>query len=193
MDVAVLPGAGVRSGPGSTEGRGRPSGRLLQLVVLLVLTTVVAGLASAVAASGNGEQSVTVRAADGQLIARVPLRGDRFAVSYRNSVYGTLAEERYRVDPDGRFELVEIAADQTAVLEEYYAVPGAPRPAPDGDRRAYVAAPDPERPAVFDDLNIAATDLGERTLWVPGSPPVPVWKRVVSDNPTVLLEIEETK
>ena len=51
---------------------------------------------------------------------------------------------------DGRFELVEIAAEQLAVLEEYYAVPGAPRPAPAGDRLAYVVEPDPARPAVFD-------------------------------------------
>jgi len=188
----VLPGAGVPSGPGSAQGARRPWNRPLLLVALLVVTTALAGGALAVAASGNGEQSVTVRTANGELIARVPLRGDRFAVSYRNSVYGTFAEERYRVEPDGRFELVEIAADQTAVLEEYYAVPGAPRPAPDGDRRAYVADPDPDRPAVFGVLNIAATDLGERTLWVPGSPPVPVWQRVVSENPTVLLEIEET-
>jgi hypothetical protein len=97
------------------------------------------------------------------------------------------------VHPDGRFELVEIAADQVAVLEEYYQVPGAPRPASPGDRRNYVVAPDPARPAVFDQLNIAATDLGERTLWVPGSPAVPVWQRVVSDDPTVLLEIEESE
>ena len=51
-------------------------------------------------------------------------------MSYRNSVYGTLAEERYRVAADGRFALVELAADQLAVLEEYYAVPGPVRRAP---------------------------------------------------------------
>jgi len=136
---------------------------------------------------------VTVRTPDGQLIAQVPLEGDTFAVGYRNSIYGTLAEERYRVHEDGRFELVEIAAEQLAVLEEYYAVPGAPRPAPAGDRLAYVVEPDPARPAVFAELNIAATDLGERTLWVPGHPAVPVWQRVVSDDPTVLLDIEETE
>jgi hypothetical protein len=133
-----------------------------------------------------------VRTPDGDLIASLPLESDRFAVSYRNSIYTTLAEERYRVLPDGRFELVEIAADQLAVLEEYYAVPGAPRRAASDDRRAYVVEPDPARPAVFETLNIAATDLGERTLWVPGHPPVPVWQRVVSEDPTVLLDIEET-
>ena len=189
----MLPGVGGASGPGSTRNGPRPGSLLPRLIVVFVLAAGVAGGALAVAASGNGEQSVTVRTPDGELLAQVPLQGDRFAVSYRNSIYGTLAEERYRVEPDGRFELVEIAADQLAVLEEYYAVPGAPRPAPDGDRRAYVVDPDPARPAVFDGLNVAATDLGERTLWVPGFPPVPVWQRVVSENPTVLLQIEETK
>ena len=58
----------------------------------------------------------------------VALRGERFAVSYRNSIYGTMAEERYAVLPDRRYRLVEIAADQLAVLEEYYAVPDAPSP-----------------------------------------------------------------
>jgi len=147
----------------------------------------------ALATSRDGEQAVTVRTADGELVARIPLDGDRFSVSYRNSIYRTLAEERYRVRPDGRFELVEIAADQLAVLEEYYQMAAAPRPAPAGDRRNYVVVPDPARPAVFEELNIAATDLGERTLWVPGHPAVPVWQRVVSDDPTVLLDIEETK
>ncbi len=135
---------------------------------------------------------MTVRTPDGDVIASIPLADDRFAVSYRNSIYTTLAEERYRVTADGRFELVEIAADQIAVLEEYYAVPGAPRPAPPGDRRNFVVDPDPARPAVFETLNIAATDLGERTLWVPGHPPVPLWQRVVGENPTVLVDIEET-
>ena len=146
-----------------------------------------------VATGGAEGQAVTVHTADGQLVARIGLDGDTFAVGYRNSIYGTLAEERYRVREDGRFELVQIAAEQVAVLEEYYAVPGAPRPASPGDRLAYVVEPDPARPAVFDDLNIAATDLGERTLWVPGQPPVPIWQRVVGENPTVLLDIEETE
>lgn len=135
--------------------------------------------------------AVTVRAPGGELLAHVRLGGDRFAVQYRNSVYTTLAEERYHVSPDGRFTLVELAADQLAVLEEYYAVPGPPRPAPAGDRRSYVAAPDPARPAVFDVLRIAATDLGERTLLVPGWRPVALWQ-LVDDNPTVILEIEES-
>jgi hypothetical protein len=160
--------------------------------VLVIVLAAAGATALWVATRGDEEHAVTVRTPDGDLIARVPLDQDAFAVSYRNSIYTTLAEERYHVRPDGRFELVEIAADQIAVLEEYYQVPGAPRPAPPGDRRNFVVAPDPARPAVFETLNIAATDLGERTLWVPGHPPVPVWQRVVSEDPTVLVDIEET-
>lgn len=185
----MLPGPGTTSGPGSTANTRRRWRWVAAAAV--ALAAVAAILTLALATGADGEQSVTVRTADGELIAQVPLHGDRFAVSYRNSIYGTLAEERYRVGPDGRFELVEIAADQVAVLEEYYQVPGAPRPAPPGDRREYVVGPDPAHPAVFDQLNIAATDLGERTLWVPGHPAIPVWQRVVSDDPTVLLDIEE--
>lgn len=135
--------------------------------------------------------AVTVRGPDGDLLASVPLTADRFSVGYRNSVYRTLAEERYVVHPDGRFEVVQLAADQVAVLEEYYAVVSRPLAAPAGDRRAYVAPPDPARPPVFDELSIAATDLGERTLYVPGEEPVALW-RLVEDDPTVILQIEET-
>lgn len=135
--------------------------------------------------------AVTVRAPDGELLAWVQLPGTTFAVGYRNSVYRTLAEERYEVHPDGSFEVVQLAADQVAVLEEYYAVPSRPLDARRGDRLGYVAPPDPARPPVFDLLHIAATDLGERTLYVPGEDPVALW-RLVEENPTVILQIEET-
>jgi hypothetical protein len=164
---------------------------LLAVAVAVTLAAVVVAVAVAVAAGRNEGHAVTVRTPDGELLARVPLDGDTFAVGYRNSIYRTLAEERYRVHPDGRFELIELAAEQVAVLEEYYAVPGAPRPAPPGDRLDYVVEPDPTRPAVFTDLRIAATDLGERTLFVPGSEPVLIWQRVVTEDPTVILDIEE--
>ena len=79
---------------------------------------------------------LVIRGHDGGVLASMPLAGARFAVSYRNSIYGTMAEERYAVLPDGRYRLVEIAADQLAVLEEYYAVPGAPRRVPRRECRA---------------------------------------------------------
>ena len=190
--MAVRSGSGARAaGPGGTTAR-RRTVRWLAPVVLVLAAVLIGAVVAATTAglAGDDGRAVVVRTPDGEVVARVPLTGDRFAVSYRNSVYTTLAEERYRVLPDGRFVLVELAADQVAVLEEYYAVPGAPRPAPPGDRRHHVAEPDPARPAVFDVLNIAATDLGERTLHTPGTDPVPIWRLLTGEDPTVLLEIE---
>lgn len=189
--ATVLPGTEETSGPGSTVPL-RRAGRWF-LAIAVLLTAGLIATAAVAFAVGDGGRAVVFRDPDGDVIARVALEGgDTFAVSYRNSIYRTLAEERYRVLPDGRFLLVQIAADQLAVLEEYYGVPDPPHPAPPGDRRNYVVNPDPARPAVFDVLSIAADDLGERTLWVPGHAPVLLWQRVVSENPTVLLHIEET-
>jgi hypothetical protein len=157
-------------------------------VVGAVLAAGLLGVGCAVASPGP---AVTVRDGDGALLARVSLPTAEFAVSYRNSLYGTRAEERYRVVDGGRFGLVALAADQLAVLEEYYAVPGPVRAAPDGDRRAWVA--DPAGHPVFDELAIAATALGERTLLVPGQAPVPLPPLVadaVADGVTVVLDVE---
>ena len=82
-------------------------------------------MSAAVASDCDGEQSVTVRTQMASSSRGSP-RGTPSLSAIRNSIYGTLAEERYRVHEDGRFELVEIAAEQLAVLEEYYAVPGRP-------------------------------------------------------------------
>lgn len=189
----MLPGAGADPGPGSVAAPPiHRWGSALRAGTAVLAAVLAAGTTAAVLTdSRDRAPAVTVRAPDGELIAWVPLSGDTFAVGYRNSIYTTLAEERYRVLADGRFELVELAAEQLAVLEEYYQVPGAPRSAPPGDRLNYVVDPDPARPAVFDDLRIAATDLGERTLFVPGHAPVAIWERVVTDDPTVILDIEE--
>ena len=155
--------------------------------------TVAAVLAACLLGTGCTAQTpgpaVIVRDGGGAVLTQVPLPGGSFAVSYRNSVYGTVAEERYRVRDGGRFGLVELAADQLAVLEEYYAVPGPVRAAPDGDRRSWVAQPayHPE----FTELAIAATALGERTLHVPGHPPVPL-PPLVKEDVTVVLDVEES-
>jgi hypothetical protein len=141
-------------------------------VAAAVVAVAIASLLTAGCAGPGQGLAVTVRDSGGVLLAHVPLAADGFAVSYRNSVYGTVAEERYRVQDDGRFGLVELAADQLAVLEEYYAVPGPVSATPEGDRRAWRAEP-PARP-LFADLAIAATTLGERTVLVPGQPPVPL-------------------
>lgn len=181
--------------------RRRAAAALLAVALLAVVGLAVTGSSGAGAAgvvgevgvgerAGGGGRAVTVRDTDGDLLARVPLAGDAFAVAYRNSIYRTLAEERYTVGADGRFTVVALAADQLAVLEEYYAVPGPVRAAPATDRRAWVASP--TRPEVFDTLSIAATDLGERTLHVPGHPPVPL-PPLAPHDPTVVLDVEEIR
>lgn len=174
-------------------GRG-PNRRGVAVPAAVAAVAVAAAVLVAAADQGGpAGPAVTIRAPDGALLVRVPLTGDTFAVGYRNSVYRTLAEERYQVQPDGRFQVVQLAAEQVAVLEEYYAVPSRPRRAPAGDRLDYVAPPDPARPAVFDLLHIAATDLGRRTLFVPGHAPVALWRLVDEDeDPTVVMEIEES-
>jgi hypothetical protein len=152
------------------------------------------GVAGGVAAAGPAPMAgpvVSIRDPAGALLAQVPLRGATFAVSYRNSLYGTLAEERYWVTDGGRFRLVELAADQLAVLEEYYAVPGPVQRAPESDRRDFVAGP--ARAAEFAALAVAATALGERTLHVPGQAPVPLPPLAPAADPTVVLAVEEAR
>jgi hypothetical protein len=188
--METLPGNGAPLGPGSTSAGRRMFARRKAAALAIAVATVV-GITGAVARGAADQPAVTVRTAAGTVVAQVPLHGDRFALRYRNSIYRTLAEERYRVLPDGRFELVQIATDQLALLEEYYQLPGPARPAPPGDRRNFVADPDPAHPAVFRKLRFAATDLGERTLLVPGRAPVPVWQRVVTQDPTAILDVEE--
>ncbi|GAA5127504.1 hypothetical protein [Pseudonocardia adelaidensis] len=153
-----------------------------------VAAVLAAGLLGAGCAATDPGPALTVRDGGGALLTQVPLSAPEFAVSYRNSLYGTVAEERYRVADGGRFGLVELAADQLAVLEEYYAVPGPVRAAPGGDRRSWVA--EPRDHPVFSELSIAATALGERTLLVPGHAPVPL-PSLVTDGVTVVLDIEE--
>lgn len=152
---------------------------------------------------GAAEPTVVLRSESGAVLAAVPLgvgtpagrpaggrasHGRRFAVSYRNSIYGTLSESRYVVRPRGRFRLVQVAADQRAVIEEYYALPGRTRPAPAGDRRTWVA--EPRRRTVFGELAIAATDLGERVLHVPGHRQLRLWRLVPDRRPVVVLDVE---
>lgn len=160
------------------------------VVVTLACLGMLGGAGFAFASPEPSGLSVSITNDDGEL-ASVPLSGTSFAVSYRNSLYGTLAEERYTVEPDGTFVLDQIAADQLAVLEEYYAVPGAPSAAEASDRRAWIVEPDPARPAVFERLSLAATDLGQRTLHVPGVPPLELWTLVEDNHPFVELHLEE--
>lgn len=168
----------------------RPAG------VVMMLGVAAAGLAGVAGAAGPPRPSAAWTLSvsnDSGKLAEVPLHGDSFAVSYRNSMYGTVAEERYEVRPDGSYLLVQLAADQLAVLEEYYAVPGAPGPAEPPDRRDWVADPDPVRPAVFTRLSLAATDLGQRTVHVDGAPALELWTLVDDGDPFVTLELKENQ
>lgn len=161
-------------------------------VLCVVSVGVMALVGTLQVDNGERNRSIVVSDLDGAVLARLSLPGDTFAVSYRNSIYETVAEERYDVAEDGSYRLSEIAADQLAVIEEYYAVPGVPEAASQGDRRAFVVAPDPDHPAVFDSLSIAATDLGERTVHISGSAPFALWQLVDDDRPFLSLEIKET-
>ncbi|WAP52137.1 hypothetical protein OL239_02130 [Arthrobacter sp. ATA002] len=166
--------------------------------VVLVLGALAGGAAGAagVAAAGQGGNPAAWTLSisnDGGVLAAVPVDGGSFAVSYRNSLYGSTAEERYEIRPDGSYLLVQLAADDLAVLEEYYAVPGAPDPAEPGDRRNWVAAPDPSRPAAFTSLSVAATDLGQRTVHTAGAPPLDLWTLVDDGDPFVTLELKENQ
>ena len=165
--------------------------------VAAVLGLLGAGAAAGIAAAAGqqdrtAEWTLSISNDDGELAA-VPVDGGSFAVSYRNSIYGTVAEERYEIQPGGSYRLVQLAADQLAVLEEYYAVPGAPEPAPSGDRRSWVAAPDPSHPAAFTRLSVAATDLGRRTVHADGAPPLQLWTLVDDGDPFVTLELKENQ
>lgn len=168
-------------------------GRRAGLAIVLALVTAAAS-ASALSALGLGDArstlAVVVRASDGTVLARVPLPATgQFALRYRNSLYGSLAEERFTATPDRRFWLQELAADELAVLEEYYAVPGPAEHAPVGDRRIWRARP--ADVSAFERLTIAATKLGERTLLVPGHEDVALW-RLVEREPVVVVELEAT-
>lgn len=166
---------------------GRWPGRIAGLAAALIAGVVVTVTIPPGAGPAGGRPAVTVRDAGGALLTSVPLPPDgRFALRYRNSVYGTLAEERFVAADDGRFRLVELAADQLAVLEEYYAVTRPAVRAPPGGRRAWAAPP--ARPLELDELRVAATDLGRRTLLVDDRS-VPLW-RLVDADPTVVLAVE---
>ena len=154
------------------------------LVVAALLPFVAAASGPALAAGGT---ELLVRHNDGSVAARYRLPdGAGVTLRYRNSLYGSVAEERFRVHA-GRLRLVELAADERAVLEEYYVTDGASQPAPPDDARQWRASP--ADAVSLDTLAVAATDLGERTLLVAGHPPLELWRLVDDPSPTVTLEL----
>jgi hypothetical protein len=160
-------------------------GRFAGLAVAATFACL-AGIA-AVNATAQTTPALVVRDPAGALIARVPLApGGEFTLRYRNSLYHSLAEERFVVTDAGQLRLVELAADELAVLEEYYAI-DQPAVRSDGDR-AWTAVP--ALPVEEATLRIAATDRGQRTLIVEGQPSMELWRFVDDGDPSVLLEVD---
>ena len=152
---------------------------------------LAAGALGAVAwrtASADAAPAVVVRLPDGVEAARIQLDdAGEVALRYRNSVYRSLVEERF-VARDGEMHLVELAADELAVLEEYYAIDEPAEAAPSGDSRAYVATP--ADPVVLGTLTVAATDLGQRTLLVAGAASLELWRLVEDGESSIVIEVD---
>ena len=157
--------------------RGRSAG----FAILILLTLPLVALAAS-----RGDRTLVVRGPDDDVLAVVELPDGTFRLSYRNSIYRSVAEESYRVSDSGQIVLETLAADELAVLEEYYAIDEPARRTSSG-ARAWVA--DPARPVVLDELIVAATDLGRRTLLVRGEEPLELWQLVDDSSPSVRLEV----
>lgn len=156
----------------------------------IVLLGVMATAAAAIVLGGPATTwQLVVRGTHDRTLLSVPLPDARFSLRYRNSVYASLAEERFLVGSDGRMELVALAADEPAVLAEYYATAG-PRPAPAGDVLGWVA--EPATPLRLDQLPLAATEHGRRTLIV-ADQQIPLWPLGATGGPTVILEVEQAR
>lgn len=150
--------------------------------VVVALGALLAAASLAGADHGPGT-TLEIRDGRGSVLARVPLGTDgAFTLRYRNSLYGTVAEERF-VAAGGILELQELAARQLAVLEEYYAVTERPT----RDVRGWWHSP-PAYELELHSLTVAATDLGRRTLLVAGHGPVQLWRLVNDAAPSIVLE-----
>jgi hypothetical protein len=125
---------------------------------------------------------------DGRLLATIQLPADgEFALRYRNSLYGTLAEEYFAATPDGLLRLIGLAAEQLAVLEEYYEIDGAASRTAAHSSMRWRATP--AQSVLERQLRVAATDLGRRTLVVDGATPIDLWRLVDDARPVVVLEV----
>lgn len=164
------------------QGRWRGRRRAGPALVIALACGLIAGSV----ADARGE-TLLVTDDDGRVLARLALDGEgAFTLSYRNSLYGSLAEERFVVE-DGRFRLDRLAARELAVLEEYYAVEERPVLAAD-----WWSAP-PAYELELERLTVAATDLGERTIHAAGQASVPLWTLASDSDPFVHLEIEPAR
>lgn len=159
--------------------RGRATVSAIAIVTLL-------GTIAVATAVGRSQSDLQVALPDGRVVVRLQLPDSReFSLRYRNSLYGTMAEERFLVTDDGQLQLIGLAAEQLAVLEEYY---GATEPAHrSAGGLAFAAAP--AHAPVSETLRVAATDRGERTLLVAGHTPVELWQFVDDPDPVVVIGV----
>lgn len=167
---------------------GRWRGRRLDGLAVAILLAASTG-ATVGAAGDGGEWWAVVRNEAGDELARAPIPASReLTLRYRNSLYGSLAEEHFVVK-NGDLSLVALAADELAVLEEYYAAVGATRSNSEDGLRWRIRV---ERPPIELPLHIQATALGERTLLAAGNE-VPLWRLVADrESALVILSIERT-
>ena len=160
-------------------------GRSAVLAIAIASTLLVVAAAGAV--GRDAQRSLVVSLPDGTEVARLALPDDgSFGLRYRNSLYGTLAEERFTVTASNELRLVRLTADQLAVLEEYYAIDEPAR----RSNGAHAWTADPAHVPVIRELRVAATDRGERTLLVEGAPPMELWRFVDDATPSVLLSVD---
>ncbi len=125
------------------------------------------------------------RSEAGQILLSVPLPESSFALRYRNSLYGSLAEERFRIDATGRLVLRELASDEAALLGEYYDVAQRPRRAPLSDARDWVAPPVDQ--TTIEELPVLASRRGQRALLVEGRAPIALWNLTGAQSAMVTL------
>jgi hypothetical protein len=131
----------------------------------------VAILAVLALAGCGGGPRVVARDDRGGVVAQAALPADgRFALTYRHSVYGAPAEERFRA-VGGGFVLDSVASPSARVID-YYEIEGR-RVREDG---VWVIHPDD--PARFGTLPLAATRRGQRTL-VAGARRLPLYGHAV--------------
>ncbi len=138
---------------------------------------LLAATLGALALTG-GSPHVVARSADGVVAElRLPASGT-FALEYRHSYYRQPARETFRATDDG-FELVAISSPSEAVLD-YYEIEGA------RERRGGIWTLRPARPAQFEQMALAATGTGRRTL-VAGDRRAPLYD---GDDVHLRLEVE---
>ena len=154
----------------------------LAVAALLAGATAVA----AMSAHDDGTRWIVVRDRAGAELARAAISSDGFALRYRNSVYESIAEERFEF-AGGRLHVVELRAEELAVLEEYYMAVGATRSGSSSDLTWRIGV---ERPSIALPLRVQATSLGQRML-LTADGEIPLWRLVADrDDTLVILTVE---